>query len=449
VKNTATNHQRSDSYSASDAAAAIGVSVPTLKRMVRDGTLEGFRTPGGHLRVTAESIEALKDRPRQARPVREPSPVLQNRRERLEELTLEAQEHRARRELAKLRREEQEEAEELEAQAQARETEAAQRQAELDLERERLAHEKAQERARQARERTQECERREAERELATFRSRWLDKAGEALAGRDYCWLTAGQRKEVLDRLEAEIKDRQPADEPRMSLIIARSLEALTEPLRAELDAQERRQKLTEETLRTLHYLATEEEKVRATVAIREALSRFDGSERACNEMRVAAQQAVEPVRQAIERRLLDARLIAWALRELPWSRTDRDEARIRRECAEILAELPADSTDPEGRDALDPTIKEACAEIQQRQAEKDRQARKTLLVEQGVAEVRNYLVKLKADGEISDDDYWDSDFTADLNEVVRRGLESSVTGKESASKVCKAAHAIIDGELK
>jgi hypothetical protein len=93
--------------------------------MVKEGALEGFRTPGGHVRVTAESIEAVKDqRHATSRPVREASPVLQNRRDRLEELTLETQELRAKTELGKLRREEQEEAEQREAEAQEREEEA-------------------------------------------------------------------------------------------------------------------------------------------------------------------------------------------------------------------------------------------------------------------------------------------------------------------------------------
>jgi serine phosphatase RsbU (regulator of sigma subunit) len=117
--------------------------------MVADGTLEGFRTPGGHLRATAEGIQAVKDQ-REARPrtVRDASGVLQNHRERLEELTLEAQEMRVKRELAKLQREEREEAEKREAEAQARKEEAAQRQAQLQLERERLELEQVEEWAR-------------------------------------------------------------------------------------------------------------------------------------------------------------------------------------------------------------------------------------------------------------------------------------------------------------
>ncbi len=76
--------------------------------MVKDGVLDGFHTPGGHLRVSAESIEAAKSQEARPTRTREASPVLRNRRERIEELTLEAQEMRAQRELGKLRREDQE-----------------------------------------------------------------------------------------------------------------------------------------------------------------------------------------------------------------------------------------------------------------------------------------------------------------------------------------------------
>ena len=200
-------------------------------------------------------------------------------------MTLEAQEHRARRELEKLRREEQKEAERLEAEAQAREDEAVQREAEIELERERLELERAQQRARQEREQAEEREKRESMQSLAAFRCRWQTKASEALSAYEYRWLSATQRKEVLGGLEAEIEKRQPTDEPRMGTILARSLEALVEPFQTERDAQECRRTLTEEALRSLPFLATEAEKVRATVAIREALRRLDerpGEPRRC-----------------------------------------------------------------------------------------------------------------------------------------------------------------------
>jgi hypothetical protein len=415
--------------------------------MVAEGRLDAFRTPGGHLRITAESIEAVREQ-RQARPrpVRDASPVLQNRRERLEELTLEAQEHRARRELEKLRREEQEEAEEREAEAHAREEEAVERQAEFELERERLELEKAQERARRDRERDQEEQKREAERELGAFRCRWQAKASEAVAAYEYRWLSATQRKEVLEDLEAEIEKRQPADEPRMAAIIARSLQALAEPIRADRDAQERRQKLTNEALWSLPFSASEAEKIKATAAIREALRRFGNFADVC-EMRVAAQEAIQPVRQAVGKRLLDAKLLQWAILELPWSRADRDEARVRRECAEILGELPEDVSEVEAKEALEPTITEASQELKQRQAEKDRQARKGALIHQGVGEVSSYLLELRREGEITAEEYLHSEFTADLSEFVRRGLEAELSGDETTQEVRELVREIIDAE--
>lgn len=426
----------------------LGVSIPTLKRMVKDGALDGFRTPGGHLRVTAESIEALKDhRQPRTRPVREASPVLQNRRERLEELNIQAQEHRARRELEKLQREEQQEAERREAEAQARGEEAAQRQAEIELERERLEREKAQERRRLERERAEEQAQFEAEQELAAFHQRWYDAATEAVATPKLAWLTPGQRKEVTEALEAEIERRQPADEPRMRAILARSLEAVVEPLRAERDAQERRQKLTNEVLWSLPCSATEAEKVKATAAIREALGRLDRSADVC-EMRLAAQEAVRPFRQAIQRRQLDARLVSWALRELPWSRTERDEARIRRESAEILSELPIDLSEADGKEALGPTVSEACREIEQRQAENERRAQKARLVELGVVEVTSYMLELEREGEITSSEYFDSELKEHLKGAVRRGLEADLAGHESPARVRKMAREITDSEL-
>lgn len=448
MKNTRKNRPLADSYSASDAATKLGVSVPTLKRMVRDGTLEGFRTPGGHLRVTAESIEAVKNqREAKPRPVREASSVLQNRRERVEELTLEAQEVRARRELQKLQREAHEEEETLEAEEEAREEEAVQRQAELEMERERLELEKAQESERQEREEIEERKKREAERELAEFRLEWLEKANEAVSGYQYQWLSATQRKEVIDGLEVEIEKRQPQDEPRMTAILARSLAALVEPLKAERDAQARRQNISIRVLWSLPNSATEAEKVRAGAAIREALKRLDLSAADC-EMRVAAEEAIKQIRQAGEKRELEARILNWAVTALPWNANDGERARVRRECAEILAGLPQDVTDADARDALRSTITEARQDIERRQAEAQRQARTASLIQQGITEVSSYLLELKYKGRLSDEDYWDSEFTTEIREAVRHGLESKLSGDESATEVRKLVRVIVSQEV-
>ena len=55
--------------------------------------------------------------------------------------------------------------------------------------------------------------------------------AAEILRGSDYAWLTATQRKEVLEALEAEIERRQPSDDLRtVAASIVYSLKAALDP---------------------------------------------------------------------------------------------------------------------------------------------------------------------------------------------------------------------------
>lgn len=164
--------------------------------------------------------------------------------------------------------------------------------------------------------------------------------------------------------------------------------------------------------------------------------------------MRVAAQDAIQPFRQAFEKRDLDARLISWALRSLAWSRTDGDMARIRRECTEILAELPADVSESEGWEALRPTVAEACPEITKRQAEKERQTRKVQLVGEGLAQVNSYMLELLRQDEITREEYLNSDFTRQLQTAVQCGLESEMTGDETIEEARELAREIIDSKI-
>ncbi len=64
------------------------------------------------------------------------------------------------------------------------------------------------------------------------------------------------------------------------------------------------------------------------------------------------------------------------AIQQLPWAKTELDALRVRRECAEILADLPEDVTELEAKEALEPTVQEACWDIEQRKARKERQDR-------------------------------------------------------------------------
>src|SRR5207248_9672132 len=136
-----------------------------------------------------------------------------NRRERLEELTIEAQELRAKRELEKLRREQAEDEEQRQAEAEARDLEAAEQREAVRLEQRRFE-----------REQQRELERQEAEHEQTECHCRWLGTVTQTLSAREASWLSAAERKEIMDALEAEIERRTPKDEPLMPLIVGRNL---------------------------------------------------------------------------------------------------------------------------------------------------------------------------------------------------------------------------------
>ncbi len=368
--------------------------------------------------------------------MREASPVLQNRRERLEELTLEAQEVRAKRELAKLQREDQEEAEQQEEEEEAREQEATERQAELEQEREQLEQAQAQERARK-----------EAERALAAFRCQWLQEAHQALAAPQCYWLSAAQKKEIIDAVETEIGKRQPIDATRMATILAHTIAALMERFQAERQAQKRRQEIIDRAAWSVSVFATDQEKVRATVAVREAVSRLD-ADSSEGELLTSAQEAVRPIQQAIERRRLKERVLNWAIQQLPWNKTELDAVRVRRECGEILAELPEDFSEVEAKEALAATVQEACQDIEERLVSQQRQDRKKRLIEQGITEISTYLYELERQGEITSDERLDSDFSQHIRTAVRRELETELSGDESNKEVRELVREFIDSEL-
>ena len=160
-----TNHE---AMSMAEAAASLGVSVPTVRQMVARGQLVAFRTPGGHLRFTTDSVRAAKGESLPAPPGRVPSSSLQNRRERVEELNLEATELRAQRQLDTLRREQEQEEAERTAEAEELREERRNQSRAIVLDRQRAAREEAEQRSRR-----QAAEEAQSQRER--FVSSWLE----------------------------------------------------------------------------------------------------------------------------------------------------------------------------------------------------------------------------------------------------------------------------------
>src|SRR5206468_9537088 len=104
--------------------------------------------------------------------------------------------------------------------------------------------------------------------------------------------------------------------------------------------------------------------------------------------------------------------------------------------------------TEAEVRAELEEAITGACQAVEQRKASKERQERKASLIQQGVAEVTTYLVELNRKGELTNEEYWDSEVRGHFTTCVRRELEQEITGDESARDVKSRAREIIDAEL-
>jgi excisionase family DNA binding protein len=132
-----------------EAARLLAVDVRTIRRMCAQGNLRSFITPGGHRRVVLAEIEAIRDGNGDPKRIstNHPSPTLQQKKERLEELHLTIQEKKANMALQELEKEQRQRAEQEQAVRQAEEQEARRVQREIQAERTRRKREREQGRA--------------------------------------------------------------------------------------------------------------------------------------------------------------------------------------------------------------------------------------------------------------------------------------------------------------
>jgi hypothetical protein len=200
--------------------------------------------------------------------------------------------------------------------------------------------------------------------------------------------------------------------------------------------------------LRSLPSGATDAEEVQADAAIHEALGRLDYCAD-LRKLRTAAQEAIQPIFQAVKRRRLEETILHWAICQLSfWKRTEQDEAHLRRRCAEILASLPADVTEPEAKESIASTIADITGQVERRQAEEERQRKKPVLLQQGMSEITNYIYELKARNRISEELY--SKYVhGQVGRMVRTSLESSLSGDETVEAVREKVRALVDDELR
>lgn len=273
--------------SVSEAVRLSGLSTRTLKRMAKEGRLKFSKSPGGHIRIARADLDGLlRHSPSSPAPV---SSVLQNKKERVEELVLETQELRARRELDRLQ---EEDADRDRQRAAARRAEAATRELALAEQRSRRTSE-SERRKREQREA-------EAERQQAEFERRWDRWARERLAVLE--WLSFEQRETVLRMVAETVRAHGLGDEDVMQSILSDSIARLCAPWEFERQSHARREELIEQTIWQLPQGATDIEKARAATDARAVLSQIPLSAKDW-EIRVALSSVVEPIAEAIEER--------------------------------------------------------------------------------------------------------------------------------------------------
>ena len=381
-------------YSASQASRLAGVSIPTLKRMCAAGEIPYFRTPGGHLRIPADAVERLLGNTA-APPASDPPSGLQDRRERERELGLRSQELRTRRGVAR-RVEPAEDEEKLTTQARLREL-----QRETDFEAAQLA---SQGTRRQA---AQELEMEDVRYRHGAFHRRWRGVAADSLP----TWLSFEQHEKALEALDRVIAGCSEQDEGRMARVLREAIARLLAPWEKERQVAMRREQALQSALWSLSGWASASEKVRATAAIRKALAALPLTVLDYEE-RSIAEEAVRAVNQEV-----NARLAA-------------EKAQAETERAEKEAQA-----------------KKAREEQQRAFDEQQRIWRKDNLVRRGVDKVWWYLLELKNDDQISEEEYEDIDQES-LKSAVGRLLRSKITGDETDQDLEVLVEGIVADEL-
>jgi len=290
-----------ESYSVAEASQWLGVSIPTVKAMYRKGELDGFLTPGRHLRILAESLQSVRTSNGRTRTssVSAPSTMLQMRRERIEFLNLEGEELRAQRELERVRRENAEEEEQRAAEKRAQDVE---REARLE-----------QARADQLRQ-----ERLQQEASAQQRRARLRQQVQVALSITAPANLSFEKHRALADALEVELQ-RANVEDPESALPIIKAVcERFTASVIAEEDDRRRRERIVDSARREIWGMwdATKVHEDEAVTAARRALSSI-APHAPEEELRCAAMAAIAPIRNTVEGQRRRKEIIELGVREV------------------------------------------------------------------------------------------------------------------------------------
>ena len=368
------------------------------------------------------------------------SSVLQNRRERVEELGLEAQELRAKREIEKLPEE----------QSEAKRARRMENRTQVLAERRGIEETQLQ-RERDTERRHRERRQAEAERQRTEFSRRWLRWASNALPD----WVTTEQEQSVtaaVEKVLAQCDSTEPDEQVQPAL--ERAIERAAAPWRSEREERDRRERLIETAVSWhLPWGATDADKARVTASLRTALLAVP-IQSSDAEVRIALDEALAPVKQSIAEREILARrerLIQSAATWLPGNAAETAKAQGARAVRSALSDLPIRASETEERNAATAAIApikqsiEVRTAAQQQQVERDR--KKANLITFACWHISNYLDQIEEEIEAAPcKDF--TDVKHDLETAVRHSLEQELTGEESQDQANEIAREIVEEEF-
>jgi excisionase family DNA binding protein len=394
---------RAECYSATEAARALRVSIPTLKEMCASGRLAHFLTPGGHLRIPAEALEGISEKNHAAMGADiPPSPALESR---TENLNREKQGRGAKKgnKMRRLKQIGDARCPGAEASGPESENKGRWRESSMESEPEELGVAWNFQRQETPSGLQQERNGEEVQIRLGEFRRRWRSSATDLLP----FWLSFEQHEEALDSLYRVIARYSENDEGRMQWILRDAITRLLAPWEKERQVLTRREQLLQRALWSLSGSATAQEKAQAASAIRRAIADLPFTV-LDHEERSAAEEAVRRVNEQIQSRLV----------------------------AEEKKRVAKEAEERKGRD-----------EQLRALVEQQRKLRRGRLIQLGGDRVWWCLLTLKNDDRISEEDYDDID-QASLRRAVDRILRSDLTGDETNQELEKLVHEIVVAEL-
>jgi excisionase family DNA binding protein len=377
----------------SEAAVMLALSERHVRRLADQKDLPS-RRKGGRRQVLSSAVEALAERRNVEGPaaITQASPILQAKRDRIQELLLEAAELRAKREIKKMREEEGDSG-----------LDRRQKKQELAIAQQRLTAES-----------TREAEKRERERRQVEINNWRAGHVRRAMADAPV-WLSLQQHESVLSALRIFISDFNPEHESKITQLLAAEIKRLCVPLRNERDILAQRDALmTRSIFIQLPSDANANEKVQAAQRLRADLSILPLTA-SDSEVKSVITAGLESIQMTIKRRVDNERAESEARIAEERKRTERERSEREREC-----------------------------QRRQRKSHGDE------LASHAASHVVGYLSQLLAKGEISRTEFYDSELTDYLVKVVRDAAVAEFTGREEetfadAHELCEQ---VVDEEL-